>query len=332
MATDNDATITEKIFSLSTPSIKTFQPEDLLIVDRGFRDCVSSLVNRGFIVKMPACSNQPQLTTKEGNESRFVTKVRYDVERVNGVMKMVWKIFSNTIDIHNIPKIQTDFEIGAALINKKTKPAVDETKSVAYAREMRLRMNKENTLKSVVNTKEFEKLIKMKKYEQFNNFNECPTLTLSDLEMISLGSYQIAQSRCYLSNHLYDNDKNLNIYRFFEEDVKRFCGEIIQDRTNTILLIMDIKSRFVSQKTHRVFVLFDTNQIGYQSILQYYCSCKVGSRTVGCCSHTMTLLNFVCYAPNNGGVKEVSKHLKTFFEENNWVDELGESDDEDELH
>lgn len=152
-ATENDAEITEKIFDASTKAIKSFIPEDVMLVDRGFRDCANSLMNRGFIVKMPTCSQQNQLTTMEANQTRFVTKLRYEVERVNGVMKSVWKIFSQTVDIHYIPKITTDFEIGAALINKKTNLVRDETRSIEFAREMLLRLNTENTLSSIVKKK-----------------------------------------------------------------------------------------------------------------------------------------------------------------------------------
>lgn len=85
-ANDNDASITTKLLNFNGPEIDIFRPKDVFIVDRGFRDCVVNLMNRGFIVQMPACSHKAQLTTKESNETRLVTKVRYDVERVNGVI------------------------------------------------------------------------------------------------------------------------------------------------------------------------------------------------------------------------------------------------------
>lgn len=42
---------------------------DIIIVDRGFRDCEVFLVNRGFIVKMPTCKADEKLSTKDANES-----------------------------------------------------------------------------------------------------------------------------------------------------------------------------------------------------------------------------------------------------------------------
>lgn len=149
-ATEDDAKITRAIFDSSSPSIKTLLPQDVLIVDRGFERCMATLMNLGFIVQMPSCSHTAQLSTKEANESRFVTKVRYDVERVNGLMKVVWKIFMKTANTHQIPKIMTDFEIGAALLNRREKSHVNEEKSIEFARGMIRKLNVVNNLSIAV--------------------------------------------------------------------------------------------------------------------------------------------------------------------------------------
>lgn len=44
---------------------------DLFIVDRGFRDAVDYMINKGYITLMPAFKdNRDQLTTEEANLSR----------------------------------------------------------------------------------------------------------------------------------------------------------------------------------------------------------------------------------------------------------------------
>lgn len=328
-ATENDASIISKVFAADTNATKSYRPQDVMIVDRGFRDSVVDLVNRGFIIQMPACSQNPKLTTKEANETRFVTKIRYEVERLNGVMKNVWKIFSNTIDINYVPNIMADFEIGASLINRRTKTRNDEAKQMEMANGMLSRMNVPNELSIIVEGKPFSKLIRDESFNVLNNFDEVPPLSMDDMEMIAFGFYQIAQARCYLSNHLHQMRETLTIVNFFAEDVRKFCGNLLRDDTRPILLmIKGLKSRFVSSKTYRVFVLIDKNKLGRESILQYCCNCKVGSRTVGCCAHVMALIFYICYAPNNGGVNEVAKHLKNVFEENNY-EQAHESDFED---
>lgn len=144
--------------------------------------------------------------------------------------------------------------------------------------------------------------------------------------MISFGTYQIEQARCYLSNHLYHGNHDMTLVRFFDEDVKTFCHEIINPDMDPLLLMTNLKSRFVSQIIHRTFVLINKNELGCASVLAYCCSCKAGNRTIGCCSHVMSLLYFVTYARN--GISEVSKHLKDVFNNNNWENTIESSDDE----
>ena len=69
------------------------QCSDVLLLDRGFRDCVSFLEDNDLVVKMPVLlgRNQKQLTTLEANLSRIVTKFRFAVEIINGFFKRSFK-------------------------------------------------------------------------------------------------------------------------------------------------------------------------------------------------------------------------------------------------
>lgn len=331
-ATENDATITNQIFSSSTTSVKHLAPDDILIVDRGFRDCIPDLVNFNFIVKMPTCSDKNQLTTQEANQTRLVTKVRYDVERVNGLMKTVWKIFRETIDIHYIPKIMTDFEIGAALLNKRIKiNDQDNAKQIAFARGMMDRVNMPNILSQIVNSDKFEKeVISQKKYERFVDFESCPQLQISDLEMISFGPYQIQQSRCYLSNHLHEENNELIINSIFRDCINVQCAALkLSKDVDPLLLVLNLKSRFASQRVHRVWAIIDKKAIGVRSVCGYCCSCFVGNRTVGCCSHVMALLYYIGIVRGDE-IREVSARLKNLFEENNWQNNTAEEEEDEE--
>ena len=52
--------------------------DDVLIVDRGFRDAVSSIKHFGCEAVMPSFLNKrKQFTTKEANHTRLVTEVRW---------------------------------------------------------------------------------------------------------------------------------------------------------------------------------------------------------------------------------------------------------------
>lgn len=87
-ATKNDAQITKDILNSNIKELYNYGPGDIIFVDRGFRDCQTELMNMGFVVKMPVCQpSNIQLTTNEANNTRLVTKIRYKVEHLNGMMK-----------------------------------------------------------------------------------------------------------------------------------------------------------------------------------------------------------------------------------------------------
>lgn len=107
------------------------------------------------------------------------------------------------------------------------------------------------------------------------------------------------------------------------------CSNLFEPQHSPILLIMNLKSRFVSQKIYRVYVLFDKNKVGIESILHYCCDCKVGKRTIGCCSHTMTMLYYLGIISKTGQHVEVAGHLKHYFDNNNYAfDEMYSDEDE----
>lgn len=60
-----------------------------------------------------------------------------------------------------------------------------------------------------------------------------------------------------------------------------------------------MKSRFRSTKNHHIFVLVDKSKSGRDSIVEYFCTCETGSRTVGCCSHVMTVIWYLGYGQYN---------------------------------
>ena len=107
-ATVNDATIMIDILSKDQHLRDIFLSDDILIADRGFRDCQKELKKKYNInVKLPTCNkvfyhiititnlihkqpfcsgippSQKQLTKKQSNVSRLVTKVRWVIEARN---------------------------------------------------------------------------------------------------------------------------------------------------------------------------------------------------------------------------------------------------------
>ena len=79
---NSDAKILNHIIGTDIQDIKTWlQDDDIMIVDRGFRDSAGVLSNLGIQMQMPSFlqKGQSQHTTEEANSSRLVTKVCFNI-------------------------------------------------------------------------------------------------------------------------------------------------------------------------------------------------------------------------------------------------------------
>ncbi|KAJ8669457.1 hypothetical protein QAD02_000716 [Eretmocerus hayati] len=117
--TQNDATKMKLIMGDPNGIRRLLKPGDIFILDRGFRDVKSYLEGLGFVVLMPALKgNQKQLTTVEANESRKVTKCRWVVEAVHGIITRKCKLLHNQVDNKLLPKIGLYARIACYLHNE----------------------------------------------------------------------------------------------------------------------------------------------------------------------------------------------------------------------
>ena len=89
----NDATIMIDILKNESSFTSLLAKGDVFILDRGFRDCISDIEDLEFEAKMPALLGkfEKQLSAKESNLSRIVTKQRYVVEINNSFLKRSFK-------------------------------------------------------------------------------------------------------------------------------------------------------------------------------------------------------------------------------------------------
>ena len=104
-ATLNDAAIVKDV--LKDPHLLALlRPNDVLVVDRGFRDSVEHMERLGYRLEMPATLNgRKQLPTGEANQSRSVIKVRWVVEAVHGIVGGNFKLLHHTLDNKPLPKV-----------------------------------------------------------------------------------------------------------------------------------------------------------------------------------------------------------------------------------
>jgi hypothetical protein len=88
-----------------------------------------------------------------------------------------------------------------------------------------------------------------------------------------MGVYQFKQAKSYSREHL--NDDGLYEFEFIPE--------------NKNLIKIKINSRHSSSTIYTLFIKIDRNETS-DLIKAYYCDCKVGARTIGCCAHIASAL------------------------------------------
>lgn len=331
-AIENDATITKKILLKDVPALQNLQAEDVMIVDRGFRDCRIEFQNCGFLVEIPASEpSNKQLSVLDANKARLITKVRYEVERLNGLVKTRFKIFANVWKSLSVPHLMDDFTIACALLNKFHTKRSYNSNSEDIGNKMLALLHQKNELHGIISKSYFKSLLTKKEYTIFNSFHDFPELTMDDLHSISFGCYQVKQAMLYAYDHMEMNNNQFQLFVFSEHIAKNYCSAI-QGVTDPLLLLLNIGSRFVSGRRYKTFLLFDRSYVGKEAIKGYCCNCKIGLRVVGCCSHVMTILYYLGYAVRNGGVVQKAKHLDRVFEDfqDDTDDEFIEMDENEE--
>ena len=82
---NTDASIAKNIFINNEQDVLNWiHDDDVVIVDRGFRDSISTLNRFGLNVQMPDfLKGKKQFPCREANRTRCVTKVRWIVESGN---------------------------------------------------------------------------------------------------------------------------------------------------------------------------------------------------------------------------------------------------------
>lgn len=320
-AVDNDATIMSKILNHDVYQLfSVLQAGDVCLVDRGFRDCVEILRSKGLDVRMPEMitknpdgTSKKQLSTQQANNSRLVTKCRYVVETRNGHMKCVWRLFKMVWCTKSLQHLMKDWEIGAALLNKFFSDLIsDKQVPVDVASRMCEKLNEPNRVAEIIRKSSFQK--HMKEFRELENFNFFPELTKDDLFVIALGVYQMAQAQNYCTRHLTMNAGQFKCFSLPQNACMQFFSNFASPHSELHILLTQLLSRHQSKKNYKTFLLIDANKKGHEAILGFFCECKNGNRTVGCCSHTMCMIWYLGFARRNGPIHKVAGFLDTFFE------------------
>ena len=293
-ATKNDATIMQETFR-HLPDVRAFfRRDDVFIVDRGFRDVIPDLTNLGYDVKLPELipNGETQLSDISANRSRLVTKCRFVVETINGHLKTCYKYFNSVWQIQSVPHLMTDFKIAAACHNVFHSAIVSDNDNAEIAEYMLNRLHKPNDMARIVrefNLNRHQRIFATLGAEELEGF---PVLTQNDLQRIALGSYQIRQARSYYGEHINEHGQYLLEVNVESHNNIRRYGVNIDD---PLLIRGRMQSRHQNRTKYYVYILCEKNGISADSIKEYYCTCKNGCRTVGCCTYVMTFIWYLGY-------------------------------------
>lgn len=313
--TQNDASILKLVLQNSTGLQTLLSPNDIFIVDRGFRDSVDLLQSKGYTVLMPALKgNRPQLTTEEANESRRVTKLRWVVEAVHGAIAQKYRLLHNSLDNKFIPKLKVLCKIVGFLQNKygqRFNSHGDNNDEVLEYMESRM---------SVVNTLSEEVIIqkwnrRKSAFQQLTSSEilDFPQLSKQQLAVFFTGSYQLSQAVSYLAE-IMDEQYNLTV---------QFV------KTTPSILKLEVRSRHVNSKAYHVYIDYVPNGTTIQSIRRYCCNCPNGLRTVGCCSHIAAVVYYLSYARYLSRILRPAQALSDIFTSENIHAVINEDSDED---
>lgn len=132
---NSDAKILNHIMNTDTEEIKTWLQEDnILIVDRGFRDSAGVLADLGIQMEMPSYLQRghKQHTTEDANSSRLITKIRWIVESVNARIK-TWRYLARQLSNSQIPYVGEYVRIISAICNKFPRYTEEEIRELTLA-------------------------------------------------------------------------------------------------------------------------------------------------------------------------------------------------------
>ena len=106
-----------------------------------------------------------------------------------------------------------------------------------------------------------------------------PVLTKVDLQMITFGTYQLKQAKSYTREHQSEDGE-------YKIDVHNLAPGLLRIR---------IQSRHINAKKYFCWIEYNSGNANEQ-IVAWFCQCKAGQRTVGCCAHVASVIWYLGHA------------------------------------
>jgi len=281
---------------------------DIFLVDRGYRDALEVLRQMNINVKMPGFvlrdeRGRRQGVTEDVNASRLVTKSRWIVEARNGHIKSIFKFFKDMIPAPHVGNIGDFFRIGCALINAFRPEVLMAGADSEYARLMLERSRMPNILMERVererlHTHQGGRWVPL----QHADLPGFPRLSLEYLRDFTFGTYQVKLAPGYVQDRI-ERDREMRL-------------EVIMHEPG--LLRAKVYSRHTNAAKYQLWVQFqdedveDDDQLPRpfeEPIRGWYCRCKQGARTLGCCAHIASIIWYLGYARHEQNMRYPSNDL-----------------------
>jgi len=196
------------------------------------------------------------------------------------------RFFDSTINLSYLPTLEKHFKNACAISNAFFPPLATENSDWRPKAEPTIsQLQKSNDLAEKVQSKNW-----LTRKANWQNVDEdllpsFPRLTQEDLKLLTLGSYQLELAKEYANQHL----KRKTPYEIQIH---------IEDGTNIVRA--KIGSRMSKRTNHTGWIEFTLFATGISSIEGFCCTCKVGARVVGMCSHLCCVIWYLSYARHQG--------------------------------
>ncbi|XP_061179571.1 uncharacterized protein LOC133188208 [Saccostrea echinata] len=122
-------------------------------------------------------------------------------------------------------------------------------------------------------------------WESVDGFDmeDFPRLSEDALRNITVGVYQLKQAKAYTIEHISPEGKY----------------ELFVHKQDDGLLKAKLQSRHSSSKTYILWISYDSEK--RNPITGWYCQCKSGARTLGCCAHIAAVLWYLSFQRHQDG-------------------------------
>ena len=180
----------------------------------------------------------------------------------------------------------------ASLINRFHKRLLsDGDDGIEIAKAMKSKLDTSNRLQSIIENYGLDRKRAQFKKIDANSITDFPKTDQGTIrKKITFGSYQLQQSLSYLAEHLNESGN-------FETEAFADKNGIFD--SNQRLLRTHTQSRHSSSTKYNSYILYCTkdepNREYVNRIEGWFCTCKNGARTAGCCSHLASVIYHMSY-------------------------------------